>query len=269
MDCILNNLTKEELIKQINLLFIDIQKKYKIPKKYWLNPITNIKLNEVNYYSTISDKTLVLLTKGCVDLYIQCKPKKPLLYAVVITDINPDSTINAKIIWTVKSKTLTISKYKGVNNLFMFYSSLEDRYLHPQYKQLCERYEERWWKYNNKKIYELKDQIIERTYENNVRINIKITTSEADEYNFIEVFICDKNNKKTVYMGRVFYNKNTLNELIYITIKEGLENLRITSNSKINIGEAMLKIKAFSHTLKENPNKKLNLRSICLNPMLI
>ena len=94
----LENLTKNKLIEKLNSLFIEIQKHYKIQKKYWLKPITDIKLDNINYYATIIDWTLVHTTKNNIYSYYQCDNRKPLVYIIVVTKLNQDSTIDANIL---------------------------------------------------------------------------------------------------------------------------------------------------------------------------
>lgn len=256
------NLTKTKLIGKLNSLFIEIQKYYKIQKKYWLKPITDIKIDDINYYATIIDWTLVHITKNNIYSYYQCDNRKPLVYIVVITKSNLDLTINADVLAISMNDDIYPNKYRVIIDLFMKHYLLNSKHLPYQYKKICKKYENRKIKYPNGKAYELIDPITENNY-NHIKISIKIDISKAYDYKLIKLIVWDTtiNSKRTLYMSKVFYeNNNNLNVLIYDTIKGGLEKLRLTSRSKINLDDTLLKLSAFLQRLKESPDKPLQLR---------
>jgi hypothetical protein len=256
------NQTKAELINNINKSFIDTQKTYNVQKKYWIKPITDIKLNELNYYSTISEHTIVHINSEYAHFYYQFKNKKPFVCIVVSTRVNSDQTIDTIIVSSVQSRDLIINKYNEIQYLLHGHYWLEDNYEYNQYLEFCKKYKERE-KLSKfipcDDVYELRDNLTEYDYNQNTLITIKFHTSEIYEHVFIEVFIHDRISKRTLYMGRVFYEykNSTLNTLLYNTIADGFKKFRTTNKSKINIGESILKLSAFMKTLKENINLNL------------
>ena len=256
------NLTKNELIRELNKVFINLQKSYKIPKKYWIKPIIDMKLNDLNYYSTINNHTLVHINKEYASYYYQFKYKKPLLYAVVSTNTNPDLKISAKVFTTIKSDDLIVNKYKGISHLLIdYYLYSEDNYTYRQYKKFNKQYTDKKNAPDDEEVYELENSLINYDYTQNLKIKIKLYVSKIFEYKFIEMFIWDSAVDKTLYMGKAFYNNNnTTNELLYDLITDGLNNFRFTNKSKIDFGNIILKLSVFLKSLKENNNKKLNFK---------
>ena len=216
------NQTKTELIDNINKSFIDTQKTYNVQKKYWIKSITDIKLSELNYYSNINEHTIVHINPEYAHFYYQFKNKKPFIYTVVSTRTNSDQTIDAKIISTVQSKDLIINKYDEIRYLLHGHYWLEDNYEYKQYLEFCKKYEEREKLSKfipGDDVYELKNNLTEYDYNQNTSITIKFHISEIYEHIFVEIFIHDRTSKRTLYMGRVFYeSNNTLNDLLYNTI---------------------------------------------------
>ena len=256
------NQTKEELINNINKSFIEIQKTYKVLKKYYIKPITDIKLNCLNYYSNIDEHTVTHINPEYANLYYQLSNKKPLICIIVSTNINTDKTIDAKIFSNRNHQDLIFNKYNEVKLLRNSLARIStDSYEYNQCLEFCKPYEQRILilkDINNRDIlYELNDELTELNYNQDTSIVTKIQTSKIYEYTLIEILIHDRISKRTVFMGRVFHNLANINELLYITIKDGLKNFYATSKSKVNIGESLLRLSAF---LKVLGNKKLILK---------
>ena len=275
MFCYINNIIKEDLIPYINYEFTLIQKKYKIPKKYWISPIIDIKLNTLNFYSTINNHTLVHINKEYASYYYQFKYKKPLIYIIVFVETNSDSTINVYII--ANSNTdLIINKYKGITSLIkkqlqrkLYPHQQEFLFFYNKYKDLIElqtslSINKTEKVHVNEETYILDTSLInmdynQSYYNQSLSIDIIVHSSKIYEYSFIEIFINDRIYKKTLYMCRVFYNNSNLKELVYETISGGLKKLKLINKSKINIGEVVLKLSALLKILKTNGKGNLKL----------
>ena len=264
------NKTKEELINIYNELVEQSNGYYNFI--YKLKKIDDIKTNNIYLDTSFENQTLFLIKKTKKsDIYynspvIKHKDFSSFIYkeanilaSIIITSLNKDNLIDAKIIISNNDTIYNnYSEYFGyelspINKIFntSIYTNNNSIYNELIFSEVNEKLNQDkkydiFKKYNNQ-LSEIFKINIEDSYnygyfiDNNFKLLI-----EENNFNkiLIGIVINDASDKKYLIIVRAFDNTNSLTKMLDIIMSDTLKYLKSLKKGRFNAGETLLKLKA-------------------------